>query len=137
MSKAKGRSKVTPGKKRKVNKKAIAAAAVGLGLLAAGGAYLASSKGLKARRQISIWAKAAKKDLEKQVKKAGTLNKAVFTSAASEVVKRYKQMKKLDARQAGALLADLNAQWSSIKRQFARKGLGEKSKAKRMKKRHV
>lgn len=126
MAKAKSKRESKTGKGKKINKKTVAAAVVGLGLLAAGGAYLASSRGAKARRQISAWAKAAKKDLEKQIRKAGALNRAAFESAAGEVVKKYKQLKKLDAKQAGALLADLSAQWEKIRKSAVSKKAGRK-----------
>lgn len=101
---------------KKQNKRiAVAAAATAAAAgIAAGAYYLYGSKNAKEHRQaLKKWAGAAKREVEREVKKLkdATLNEKNYKAIVKTVSTRYKELKKLDPKEVAAFVTAVGADW--------------------------
>ncbi|HYV33311.1 MAG TPA: hypothetical protein VE973_00480 [Candidatus Limnocylindria bacterium] len=101
------------------------AAGLGVAALAAAAAatyYLSGPNGKKHRKQVSVWAGKAKKEMVQKIKGMKTFGKAAYEKAAKEVLAKYKQAKNIDPKELQALSQEIKTHWNKIAKDVAKLG---------------
>ena len=96
--------------------KAGVGAGVGAVLAAAAGAYylFGTKEGAKKRVKIKGWALKAKAEVLEQLEQLKDVNEKKYHAVVSEVVKRYRKIKKLDPKEIETLAKEMKAHWKNI-----------------------
>jgi len=128
--------------KRRSNKKKISKTGAGLAALAVAavaGAYLFMGKeGTKNRKKVKGWMLKAKGEvLEKVEKLEGykEVDEKKYEAIVDTVMKKYKNIKSVNSKEAVTLANDLKKQWHAITKEAKKKGGKKKTKKASMKKR--
>lgn len=109
-------------KKRKTdNKTAIGVGIVIAGIAAAAGAYYFSTpEGKKKRKEIKGWMLKAKGEVMERLEDVEEINREAYEKIVDEVVKGYKKLKRVDAKELAMLALELKSQWEDIKAEAKR-----------------
>jgi hypothetical protein len=108
------------------------AVALGVGLVAAAGAlFLYGKNGPKNRKKVRSWALKAKGEVLEKLEMAGEMSEDAYGVVVDEVLKRYKDLQSVDAKELAALGKELKGHWRSIKREAT---AGAKKAVKKVKK---
>ena len=95
---------------------AVAGVALAAVAAAAAGAYFFGTKeGAKNRKVIGAWAKKAKTEVLKEMKKGKIVSKKAYHDAVSQVIARYKNAN-IDSKEIAATVAELKQHWVAIER---------------------
>ena len=109
-------------------------AAAGLaGLAAAAGAYYfyGSKEATKHRHQMKAWAVKAKGDVMDQLEQMKDLSQETYEQAVSDVVSKYKELKKASPKELDLLKKELNGHWKNIAKHLPKAPTATKKPAKK------
>ncbi|HEX3095764.1 MAG TPA: hypothetical protein VHQ20_01450 [Patescibacteria group bacterium] len=100
---------------KKQQKKALAVGA-GVAALAAAaaGVYMMTGKNAKNRKKVAKWADDLKKDVVKELDKAGKVSKATYEKVVDTAAKNYAGLKTVKAPELAALASELKGHWDNI-----------------------
>jgi len=108
---------------KKSQKQAIAiGAGAALAAAAAGIYFFGGKRGAKNRKKVSAWAEKAKREALAELRKVKTVSKQSYNKTVDEVMKRYKQAKRLDPAELTALASELKSHWNSISKELGKAG---------------
>jgi hypothetical protein len=94
-----------------------AAVATGVVAAIAGAVFLyGTDAGAKKRKQIKSWGLKAKAEVLEKLEKAKEINETVYNDVVKTVVAKYQKVKSIDAQELAELAADLQKNWSHIKK---------------------
>lgn len=101
---------------------------IGTGLMLAGalGYYLARSTPSARRKLFHTWTGKAKKEAIKRYAQAKVMTEAGYQKAVREVLREYKGIKNIDAKEFSKFGKELKTHWQHIRRSY-REGRGTSS----------
>src|SRR5690606_37044353 len=107
---------------KKTNKNVLGAIGVGAAIAAAAGAYfLYGSKNAKQNRmKVKSWALKAKAEVMEKLEKAQNINEKTFSKIVDDVVKKYKALRNVDAKEIALLAMEMKSHWNAIKKDLER-----------------
>ncbi len=102
------------------------ALAIGGGIAALAAAatavYFTTGKNAKNRKKISKWTKDMKKDVVKELGKAGKVSQASYNKAIDTVAKNYRNVKNMDLSELAMAAAELKSNWDVIRDEMSAAG---------------
>jgi len=101
---------------KKSTKKKIAIGA-GVAAVAAGAYFLTSTKkGKKVSKKITTWIGKAEKEVLAEVKKLEVPTKKAYEKIVSEIEKKYKSLKDIDAKDVARFSQKMKGQWGKLEK---------------------
>ncbi|HEY4512793.1 MAG TPA: hypothetical protein VJH63_04055 [Candidatus Paceibacterota bacterium] len=104
---------------KKSTKKAVAGAGLAAAAVAAAaGAYFlyGTKEGKKTRKKIASWALKAKGEVLEKLEQAKTTSEASYKKAVSEVMAKYKKLKREHGPEVEAVARELHSYWNHLKK---------------------
>lgn len=104
---------------RKAQKQGLAVAG-GIAALAAAATtvYFMTGKHAKNRKKVAKWADNMRKDVVKELSKAGKASQATYNKAIDVVTKNYKGLKNVSATELALAAAELKSNWDMVRSQM-------------------
>lgn len=104
--------------KKKTKKIAVEAGLAAATLAAAAGAYFlyGTKGGKRVRKKIASWSLKAKGEVLEKLEQAKTVSEASYKKAVSEVMAKYKKLKKEHGPEVAAVARELHSYWNHLKK---------------------
>lgn len=120
---------------KKTNKVALVAKLAGLTAAAVGAYYLYGHKdAVKHRAMVKGWMLKAKGEVLEELEKVSEITESAYMAAVDAVVKKYHELKTIDAAELESFMNQMKDHWHGIKKSVMSAGKPKKSTAKKAKK---
>jgi len=99
---------------------AIGASAAAVAAAAAGVYLFSGKRGAKNRKKIGAFANKAKREVASELKKIKKLSKQSYSATVDQVMKRYKQAKRMNPDEIMAVANELKGSWNAIAKEVSK-----------------
>lgn len=107
---------------KKSQKKAIAigSGVAALAAAAAGAYFFTGKRGVKNRKKVAGWASKAKREVMSEMNNMEKVSKQTYDKTVDKVLKNYKSMKNVDAKELMDMAKELKGHWNSISSEISK-----------------